>query len=152
MIDLIDRSEVLYKFEEILPEADSLEWYEQAKPEEVKDLVDELYSIVLNMNRIDAEPVKIGTWNVEWRKEDYYEMEAGEHAWQYSKSVVHVTCSCCHADIDAFEWDKSGKGAGGLRGMAYKLQFNRIDSMKKPFCPNCGAKMDGGDADGNEND
>lgn len=61
-MDLIDRSEVLYKFAEILPEADSLEWYEQAKPEEVKDLVDELYSIVLNVNRIDAQPVKRGKW------------------------------------------------------------------------------------------
>lgn len=62
MIDLIDRSEVLYKFAEILPEADSLEWYEQAKPEEVKDLVDELYSIVLSVNRVDAQPVKHGRW------------------------------------------------------------------------------------------
>jgi hypothetical protein len=62
MIDLIDRSEVLYKFAEILPEADSLEWYEQAKPEEFKDLVDELYSIVLSVNRIDAQPVKSGKW------------------------------------------------------------------------------------------
>lgn len=61
-MDLIDRSEVLYKFAEILPEADSLEWYEQAKPEEVKDLVDELYSIVLNVNRVDAEPVMRGKW------------------------------------------------------------------------------------------
>lgn len=61
-MDLIDRSEVLYKFAEILPEADSLEWYEQAKPDEVKGLVDELYSIVLNMNRIDAQPVKRGKW------------------------------------------------------------------------------------------
>lgn len=61
-MDLIDRSEVLYKFAEILPEADSLEWYEQAKPEEVKCLVDELYSIVLNVNRIDAQPVKRGKW------------------------------------------------------------------------------------------
>lgn len=62
MIDLIDRSEVLYKFAEILPEADSLEWYEQAKLEEVKDLVDEMYSIVLNVNRINARPVKYGKW------------------------------------------------------------------------------------------
>lgn len=38
-MDLIDRAEVLYKFAEILPEADSLEWYEQAKPEEVNDRV-----------------------------------------------------------------------------------------------------------------
>lgn len=61
-MDLIDRAEVLYKFAEILPESDSLEWYEQAKPEEVKNLVDEMYNIVLNMNRIDAEPVKNGHW------------------------------------------------------------------------------------------
>lgn len=61
-MDLIDRSEVLYKFAEILPEADSLEWYEQAKPDEVKDLVDEMYSIVLDVNRIDAQPVKYGKW------------------------------------------------------------------------------------------
>lgn len=61
-MDLIDRAEVLYKFAEILPEADSLEWYEQAKPEEVKNLVDELYSIVLDVNRIDAQPVKRGKW------------------------------------------------------------------------------------------
>ena len=61
-MDLIDRAEVLYKFAEILPEADSLEWYEQAKPDEVKELVDELYSIVLNVNQIDAQPVKRGKW------------------------------------------------------------------------------------------
>lgn len=61
-MDLIDRAEVLYKFAEILPEADSLEWYEQAKPEEVKDLVDEMYSIVLNVNRADAKYVKHGRW------------------------------------------------------------------------------------------
>lgn len=49
-MDLIDRAEVLYKFAEILPEAGSIEWYEQAKPDEVKALVDEMYSIVLNVN------------------------------------------------------------------------------------------------------
>lgn len=61
-MDLIDRAEVLYKFAEILPEADSLDWYEQAKPEEIKDLVDEMYSIVLNVNRSSAQPVKHGRW------------------------------------------------------------------------------------------
>lgn len=61
-MDLIDRSEVQYKMLEILPEADSLEWYESAKPDEVKELVDELYSIVLNVNQIDAQPVKHGKW------------------------------------------------------------------------------------------
>lgn len=60
-MDLIDRAEVLYKFVEILPDPYSLDWYKQAKPEEVKDLVDELYSIVLNVNRIGAQPVK-GKW------------------------------------------------------------------------------------------
>lgn len=61
-MDLIDRAEVQYKMLEILPEADSLAWYEQAKPDEVKELVDELYSIVLNVNRIDAQSVKHGKW------------------------------------------------------------------------------------------
>ena len=61
-MDLIDRSEVQYKMLEILPQADSFEWYEQAKPDEVKELVDELYSIVLNVNQIDAQPVKRGKW------------------------------------------------------------------------------------------
>lgn len=61
-MELIDRAEVQYKMLEILPEADSLEWYEQAKPDEVKDLVDELYIIVLNANQIDAQPVKRGKW------------------------------------------------------------------------------------------
>lgn len=69
MMDLIDRSEVQYKMIEILPEADSLEWYEQARPDEVKDLVDELYSIVLNVIRIDAQPVKHGRFVFE--KGDY---------------------------------------------------------------------------------
>lgn len=63
-MDLIDRAEVQYKMLEILPEADSLEWYEQAKPDEVKGLVDELYSIVLNVEPIDAQPVKHGEWIV----------------------------------------------------------------------------------------
>lgn len=63
-MDLIDRSEVQYKMLEILPEADSIEWYEQAKPDEVKDLVDELYNIVLNVNQIDAQQVKHGEWIV----------------------------------------------------------------------------------------
>lgn len=61
-MDLIDRSEVQYKMIEILPEADSLEWYEQAKPEEFKDLVDELYTIVLDVNRINAQPVMHCKW------------------------------------------------------------------------------------------
>ena len=62
MMDLIDRSEVLYNFAEILPEADDIEWYKQTKPDEVKDLVDEMYSIVLSVNRIEAQPVKLGKW------------------------------------------------------------------------------------------
>ena len=64
-MDLIDRAEVLYKFAEILPEADSLDWYEQAKPDEVKELVDEMYSIVLNVDRKDAQYVKHGKWITE---------------------------------------------------------------------------------------
>lgn len=54
-MELIDRSEVQYKMLEILPDADSLEWYEQAKPEEVKELVDELYNIVMDAKKIDAQ-------------------------------------------------------------------------------------------------
>lgn len=80
-MDLIDRSEVLYKFAEILPEADSLEWYEQAKPEEVKDLVDEMYSIVLSVNSIDAQPVKRGQWSECWRDP--------------VRNVMSVICSAC---------------------------------------------------------
>lgn len=109
----------------------------------MSDEVSSSISELLNAPTIEAQPVKHGAWEVEWRKKDYYEMDSGVYAWQYSKSVVHVTCSCCGADIDSFDWDKSGKGAGGLREMAYKLQFDRIDSVKKPFCPNCGADMRG---------
>ena len=113
-MDLIDRSEVQYKMAEILPEADSLEWYEQAKPDEVKDLVDELYNIVLNVNRIDAQPVKHGMWN---RKD------------------MFVKCSECGVELldDAF------------------FCIHVFDDGYMPFCPNCGAKMEG-NADGNEND
>ena len=61
-MDLIDRSELQYKMLEILQELDSLGWYEQAKPDEVKELVDKLYNIVLDAKKIDAQPVKHGTW------------------------------------------------------------------------------------------
>lgn len=58
-MDLIDRSEVLYKFAEILPEADSFEWYEQAKQEEVKDLVDELANL-FSKYEIDKMSISVG--------------------------------------------------------------------------------------------
>lgn len=95
MIDLIDRSEVLYKFAEVLPEADDLEWYEQAKPDEVKYLVDELYSIVLNVGRKDAQCVKHGKW-----KRD----ASGE-----------LSCSLC-AYVPKWDDDKFCAGCGAKMG------------------------------------
>lgn len=108
-MDLIDRAEVLYKFVEILPDPYSLDWYKQAKPDEVKNLIDELYSIVLNVNRIDAQPVKRGHWI-------------------YPVHDFFYQCSECGAELidDHFE------------------QIGIFDDGYLPFCPNCGAKMDGG--------
>lgn len=71
-MDLIDRAAVQYKMLEILPESDNLEWYGAANPDEIKDLVDEMYNIVLNVNRIDAEPVKHGRWILRSDKPDEY--------------------------------------------------------------------------------
>lgn len=81
-------------------------------------------------------------WDVTWRREDYHEMETGEYAWQYSQSVVHVTCSSCGRDSGSFVWSKKGKGESGLDGMAYKLQFERIAKLKTPYCAYCGKKME----------
>lgn len=121
MIDLIDRAEVLYKFAEILPEADGLEWYKQAKPEEVKDLVDELYSIVLNVNRSSAQPVKHGKWV------DY-------------GSGVGMYCSECRHRI---------RYRNGIRGTTTFSdgEFKFVQYASKNgyynFCPKCGADMRG---------
>jgi hypothetical protein len=120
-MDLIDRSEVQYKMAEILPEADSLEWYEQARPDEVKDLVDELYNIVLNVNRIDAQPVKRGKWV------DY-------------GSGVGMYCSECRHRI---------RYRNGIRETTTFSdgEFNFAQYASKNgyynFCPKCGAKMEG---------
>lgn len=141
-IRLIDANAIVEKLKSYYEALSHDVQFELIRRDEVSSCIAEL----INAPTIDAQPVKHGHWEVKWKKEDYHEMDSGEYAWQYSKSVVHVTCSYCRNDIDSFEWDKSGKNAGGLREMAYKLQFNRIDSMKKPYCPNCGAKM-GGDAD-----
>lgn len=96
-MDLIDRAEVQYKMLEIMPEADSLEWYESAKPDEVKDLVDELYSIVLNVNQIDAQPVKHGKWS------------------EYSRNGLetYVECTnCCVASRPIHLQMVTGNGSG----------------------------------------
>lgn len=121
MIDLIDRSEVLYKFAEILPEADSLDWYEQAKPEEVKDLVDEMYNIVLNMNRIDAQPVKHGKWV------DY-------------GSGVGMYCSECRHRI---RYRNGIREATTFSDGEFKFVQYASKNGYYNFCPKCGADMRG---------
>lgn len=126
-MDLIDRAEVQYRMLEILPEADSLEWYEQAKPDEVKELVDELYSIVLNVNWIDAQPVKRGEW-----------VDYGSGAGMY--------CSECRYRI---------RYRNGIRKttMFSDGKFNFVQYASKNgyynFCPKCGAYMRG-DENGNQ--
>jgi hypothetical protein len=96
-MDLIDRAEVQYKMLEILPEADSLEWYEQAKPDEVKDLVDELYSIVLNANQIDAQPVKQGKW-----LETHCDLICGVCKWEYSDELPYMSRNGYDSYYEAF--------------------------------------------------
>ena len=59
---LIDGEEVLYKMREIIPELKSTEWYENACPKEIMELVDELYNIVLNQPTIEVQEVKRGKW------------------------------------------------------------------------------------------
>lgn len=121
-MDLIDRAEVLYKFVEILPDPYSLDWYKQAKPEEVKDLVDELYSIVLNVNRIDAQPVKHGHWIIEEEKIAY-----GKY-----KQIWALRCSECRKDPIKHI-------GGGLSNWWFQTP---------EFCPVCGSDNRGdSDAD-----
>lgn len=98
-MDLIDRSEVQYKMFEILPEADSLEWYEQAKPDEVKQLVDELYSIVLNVNQIDAQPVKNGKW-----LETHCDLICGVCKWEYSDELPYMSQRGYDSYYEAFAY------------------------------------------------
>lgn len=101
-MDLIDRSEVQYKMLEILPEADSLKWYEKAKPDKVKKLVDELYSIVLNANKIDAQPVKHGRWVQPRENGDDYCSVCGS---RYEGVFQTMFCPCCGAKMYGEEMD-----------------------------------------------
>jgi hypothetical protein len=118
-MDLIDRAEVLYKFAEILPEADSLEWYEQAKPDEVKELVDELCLIVLTVNQIDAQPVKHGRWSECYR----------------DSRCISVICSVCKNPTVI---------SHGCRDADEVTMDDVIERL--PHCPKCCSDM-GGDAD-----
>ena len=61
-MQMVQKAEIQYKMLEILPPVDSIEWYENATLEEVKELVDELYTIVLNVDEVDAVPVRNGKW------------------------------------------------------------------------------------------
>ena len=37
-------------------------WYERAKPDEIQDLIETMYCIVFDANRINAQPVKHEKW------------------------------------------------------------------------------------------
>lgn len=101
-MDLIDRSELQYKMLEILPESDSLKWYEKAKPDKVKKLVDELYNIVLDAKKIDAQPVKHGRWMQLTENGDDYCSICGS---RYEGVFPTIFCPCCGAKMYEEEMD-----------------------------------------------
>lgn len=107
-MDLIDRAEVLHKFLEILPDSYNLDWYEEAKSDEVKDLVDELYSIVLNVNEIDAKPVKRGRW-IPIMPDCRGYTEGFECSYCKNMTYLH----CCEKDCDYEYCPNCGSYNGG---------------------------------------
>lgn len=77
--ELIDGEEVMYKMREILPPFEETgDWYENADPKEIMEMVDELYNIVQCQPTIEAQEVRYGKW----------ETSKGE---RYSSR-----CSCCN--------------------------------------------------------
>ena len=63
--ELIDGEEVMHKMREILPPFEETgDWYENADPKEIMEMVDELYSIVLNQPTIEAREVVHAKWNI----------------------------------------------------------------------------------------
>lgn len=62
---LIDGKEVLYKMREILPPFEETgEWYENADPKEIMEMVDELYNIVQCQPTIETQEVVHAKWNI----------------------------------------------------------------------------------------
>ena len=111
---LIDGEEVLYKMREIMPEFKSTEWYENACPKEIMELVDELYNIVLNQPTIEVQEVKRGKWI--WLDNDDTTADA-------------FFCSECQTQYITELPDED------------PIDFG-IRKRDLKHCPNCGAKMD----------
>lgn len=122
-MDLIDRSEVQYKMLELLPEADNLEWYEQAKPDEVKELIDELYSIVLSANQIDAQPVKHGKW-----RETHCDLICDVCKWEYSDELPYMSRNVFDSYYEAFAFcPHCGSKLSPPDGAVYEIEDFRGD-------------------------
>lgn len=95
-MDLINRLEVQFRMIEIMPEADSLKWYEKAKPDKVKELVDKLYNIVLDAKKIDAQPMKHGRWVQPIGDGNDYCSVCGS---RYDGVFPTMFCPCCGAKM-----------------------------------------------------
>ena len=86
----------------------------------------------------DVAPVKHGCWEVSFLPRSYY---GSDHDYEYTECECSVTCSNCHGIASCFPWKKQEDSTGFIK--AY--QKGMIKNAKTNYCPNCGAKMDGGD-------
>ena len=89
----------------------------------------------------DVAPVRHGHWEVSFLPRSYY---GSDHDYEYTECECSVTCSNCHGIASCFPWKKQEDSTGFIK--AY--QKGMIKNAKTNYCPNCGAKMGGGDLNG----
>jgi hypothetical protein len=85
-----------------------------------------IYDVIASTPTIDAQPVMHGRWSECWRDPE--------------RNIISVICSAC-GDASLTYLPK--------RDLTVDDVPNKI-CIQMPYCPKCGAKMSGGDTDGNQ--
>ena len=103
--------------------------------------INDCMNVLDEMPAADVAPVKHGCWEVSFLPRSYY---GSDHDYEYTECECSVTCSNCHGIASCFPWKKQEDSTGFIK--AY--QKGMIKNAKTNYCPNCGAKMGGGDLNG----
>ena len=104
----------------------------------VYQFIHDFFRCVLRLIRkaptIEAEPVRHGRWELHEESSDLY---------------CHHRCTNCKVDAP-FDYKYIEDWDEGMDGEWYSLGIteNGINEHLTPYCPNCGAKMDGGAENG----